>query len=115
MEKKTFTIDAEGKVLGRLATEVAAILRGKNRADFQPYLDMPNFVIVKNAAKIKLTGKKMEAKKYYHHTGFPGGLKAIPIEKVMAKDYRLVLRKAVMGMLPKNKLRAKQIKRLTIE
>jgi len=115
MKRETHIIDATGKVLGRLATEIAILLRGKHKADFVPYKDMGDFVMIKNINKIKLTGKKMEQKKYYRHSGYLGGLKEIPLEKVFEKNSDLVLKKAVFGMLPKNKLRAKMIKRLKIE
>lgn len=115
MERRTHTIDATGKVLGRLAAETAVLLRGKNKVDFFPYKDMGDSVIVKNVEKIKITGRKIEQKKYYRHSGYPGGFKEIPLEKVFEKDPALVFKKAVFGMLPKNKLRAKQIKRLKIE
>jgi len=80
-----------------------------------PYKDMGDFVIVKNAEKIKLTGRKRKQKKYYHHTGFMGGLKEVPLEKIFKRDPGEILKRAVYGMLPKNKLRAKQIKRLKTE
>ena len=112
MERKTHTIDVTGKVLGRIATEIAVLLRGKNKPDFVPYKDMGDFVIIKNVDKIKVTGKKMEKKKYYHHSGYLGGLKEIPLKKLFAKSPAEVLRKAVWGMLPDNTLRAEQIKRL---
>jgi len=115
MERKTHTIDAKGKVLGRLATQIAVLLRGKNKPDFAPYKDIGDFVAVKNVDKIKLTGKKLEQKIYYHHTGFMGGLKKVPLKKVFKENPDKVLRGAIFGMLPKNKLRAKQIKRLKIE
>ena len=115
MERKTFTIDATNKVLGRLATEIATLLRGKNKPDFVPYKDSGDFVIVKNINKIEITGRKFEKKIYYHHTGYLGGLKKTPLEKFFEKDPAEILKKAVFGMLPKNKLRAKQIKRLKIE
>lgn len=115
MERKTHTIDAAGKVLGRLATEIAILLRGKNKPDFVLNKDMGDFVIVKNFDKIKFTGKKFEQKIYYHHTGYLGGLKETPLKKLFEKNPAEVLKKAVFGMLPKNKLRARQIKRLTVE
>ncbi len=115
MERKTHTIDATGKVLGRLATEIAVLLRGKQKSDFVPYRDMGDFVIVKNVSKLKITGKKMEQKKYFHHSGFLGGAKEIPLKKIFKTNPAEVLRKAVFGMLPKNKLRAEQIKKLKIE
>lgn len=115
MERKTHTIDATGKVLGRLATEIAILLRGKHKPDFLPYKDRGDFVIIKNIAKIKLTGKKLEKKKYFRHTGYLGRLKEIPFEKIFQSNPAQALRRAVLGMLPKNKLRAKIIKRLKVE
>ena len=115
MERNTHTIDATDKVLGRLATQIVVLLRGKQKPEFVPYRDMGDFVIVKNAEKIKLTGRKKKQKKYYHHTGFMGGLKEIPLEKIFKRDPGEILKRAVYGMLPKNKLRAKQIKRLKTE
>jgi len=115
MERNTHTIDATDKVLGRLATQIAVLLRGKQKPEFVPYKDMGDFVIVKNAEKIKLTGRKRKQKKYYHHTGFMGGLKEVPLEKIFKRDPGEILKRAVYGMLPKNKLRAKQIKRLKTE
>lgn len=116
MEKpKTHIIDAKGKILGRLASEIAILLRGKHKPNFVPYKDMGDFVIVKNVDKLKFTGKKLEQKKYYRHSGYPGGLKEIPLKKLFQQRPQQVLRKAVWGMLPKNKLRKKQIKRLKFE
>jgi len=115
MERKNHTIDAADKVLGRLATQIALLLRGKNKPSFQPYLDEGDSVVVKNAAKIKVTGKKADQKKYYRHSGYMGGLKETPFKKIFEKDPAWVLRKAVYGMLPKNKLRDKMIKRLKID
>ena len=115
MERKTHTIDATGKVLGRLATEIAVLLRGKQKSDFVPYRDMGDFVIVKNVSKLKITGKKIEQKKYFRHSGFLGGVKEVPLKKIFKTNPAEVLRKAVFGMLPKNKLRAEQIKRLKFE
>lgn len=115
IERKTYTIDVKGKVLGRVSTNIANLLRGKGKPDFVPNLDMGDFVIIKNADKIKLTGKKMEQKEYFHHTGWLGNQKFVPIKKIMDRDPGEVLKVAVMGMLPKNKLRAEQIKRLKFE
>ncbi len=115
MGRKTHTIDATDKVLGRLATEIAILLRGKHKPDFLPYKDMGDFVVVKNINKIKISGKKIEQKKYYRHSAYLGGLKEIPLRTLFKKDPAQVLKRAVWGMLPKNKLRAKQIKRLKIE
>jgi len=112
MKQETHTIDASGKVLGRLATEIAILLRGKNKPDFVPYKDSGSLVTVKNIEKIIISGKKMEKKKYYRHSGYLGGLKETSLKTVFKKNPSEVLRRAVLGMLPKNKLRAKQIRRL---
>lgn len=112
MERKTHTIDVTNKVLGRVAAEIAVLLRGKNKPDFVPYKDMGDFVVVKNVDKIRLTGKKAEQKIYYHHTGYLGGLKKLPFKKLFETNPDKVFKKAVFGMLPKNKLRTEQIKRL---
>ncbi|MFH1462231.1 MAG: 50S ribosomal protein L13 [bacterium] len=112
MERKIHTIDAEGKVLGRLAAEIAILLRGKQKPDFVPHKDMGDNVVVKNVEKMRFTGKKMGQKQYHHHSGYLGGLKTISLEKLFQKEPAEVMRKAVWGMLPKNKLRAQQIKRL---
>ncbi|MDO8559020.1 MAG: 50S ribosomal protein L13 [bacterium] len=115
MEHKTHTIDATGKVLGRLATEVAVLLRGKNNPGFLLYKDAGDDVIIKNVEKIIITGKKMDQKKYYHHSGYPGGLKEVSMKKIFEKNPSEILKKAVLGMLPKNRLRPRQIKRLKFE
>lgn len=115
MEQKTHTIDASGKVLGRLAAEIAVLLRGKHKPNFVPYKDMGDIVIVKNVEKLKFTGKKMEQKKYYHHSGYLGGLKEIPLKKLFETAPAEVLKKAIFGMLPRNKLRSGMMKHLKIE
>jgi len=115
MQRKTHTIDATDKVLGRLATEIAVLLRGKNKPDFRPNKDIGDFVIIRNIDKIKFTGKKLEQKFYYRHSGYLGSLKKTPLKKLFEKNPDEVLKKAVFGMLPTNKLRANQIKRLKIE
>src|SRR4030042_5373004 len=111
MKRKTYTIDAENKILGRLASQIAVLLRGKNKPDFAPHKDSGSFVLIKNVEKIKFSGKKMEQKKYYRHSGYLGNLKETPIKKIFDKNPGEILKKAVYGMLPKNKLRAHQIKR----
>ncbi len=88
VERKWYVIDAEGKVLGRLASEVASILRGKNKPIYTPHVDTGDFVIVINADKVKLTGKKLDQKEYRYHTGYPGGLKAIPYREIDGKETR---------------------------
>lgn len=112
--RKTHEIDAAGKVLGRLATEIARILIGKHKATYQPNMDAGDSVRVKNAGMIKLTGKKIDTKRYYHFSGYPGGMKERKISDVMAKDPGRVIRAAVDKMLPKNTLRARRLKRLMI-
>lgn len=112
--QKTIEIDASGKILGRLATEVAIILRGKDKPTYKPYLDEGPNVMVYNLAKIKVTGNKREQKIYWHHTGYPGGIKSITYKKLFEKDPTQVFKKAVFGMLPKNKLRAKMMRRLKL-
>ena len=114
--RQKITIDAEGKSLGRLAVEVAVLLRGKNKPDFVPYKDMGDTVIVKNVSKMRFTGNKLENKNYYRFTGYLGNLKRATLQEFLTKKGpEEVLRKAVMGMLTKNKLRARQIKRLKFD
>jgi len=111
---KTYKIDAADKRLGRLATEIATILRGKNQPSFLPYKLSQNKVIVFNTAKIVLTGKKFEDKKYIRHTGYLGGIKEVKFKELFKRDPSEPLRRAVYGMLPKNKLRDKMIKNLKL-
>ena len=115
MERKTHTIDATGKVLGRLATQIAVLLRGKHKPTFVPYKDEGDFVVVENIKNIKITGKKLEQKKYYRHSGYPGGLKEVSLKKLFDERPGEVLKKAIWGMLPRNKLRKEMIKRLRME
>jgi len=115
-KRQTHAIDATGKALGRLAVEVAVLLRGKNKPEFVPYKDVGDIVIVKNIDKMKFTGNKLENKNYFHFTGYLGNLKKMTLKEFLnKKGPKEVLRKAVMGMLTKNKLRAQQIKRLKFE
>jgi large subunit ribosomal protein L13 len=114
IERNWRLVDADGKVLGRIATEIADILRGKNKPVFTPHLDTGDFVVVVNAEKIKLTGNKMADKVYYHHTGFPGGIKGITAEKLLEKEPRKLISEAVKGMLPKNKLRKQFMGKLKV-
>ena len=109
-----YLIDAKGKVLGRLATGIVPILRGKNKASFTPNLDGGDHVIVVNADKIVVTGKKKEDKEYFSHSGFPGGVKFIKLEQLMADKPGEVLMKAVKGMMPKNRLSRGMLRRLKI-
>ena len=113
VEKKWYLVDAQGKVLGRLASEIAKVLRGKNSPIFS-HVDTGDFVVVVNAEKIKLTGDKLKKKTYYHHSGYPGGIKAITAEKLLAKKPEELIRRAVKGMLPKNRLGRKIFKKLKI-
>ncbi|MBI4101660.1 MAG: 50S ribosomal protein L13 [Candidatus Nealsonbacteria bacterium] len=112
MDRKTHTIDATGKVLGRLATEIVALLRGKNKPGFAPYKDFGDIVVVQNAGKMKITGAKLEQTQYFRHSGYLGGERETPLKKVFKEKPGEVLKRAVLGMLPKNKLRIKMIKRL---
>jgi large subunit ribosomal protein L13 len=107
-------VDAENKILGRLASQIAHRLRGKNKVIFAPYMDTGDFVVVVNAAKISLTGKKMADKVYYRHSGFPGGLKAVTAGKMLGEKPEELLRTAVKGMLPKNTLGRSMLKKLKI-
>jgi large subunit ribosomal protein L13 len=115
MKRETHIIDATGKVLGRLASQIAILLMGKQKPNYDPSKDMGDVVIVKNVDKIKFTGKKLEKEKYYRHSGYIGGLKEIPIKKIFKEKPEFLLKKAVQGMLPKNKLRKRMIKRLIFE
>lgn len=108
VERKWYVIDAEGKTLGRLATVCANLLRGKTKPNYTPNVDTGDFVIVINADKIQVSGKKETDKIYYHHTGFPGGLKSISFKDLMEKDPTKAIEKAVKGMLPHNTLGAEQ-------
>lgn len=115
MKGKVYKFDASKEALGRLATKVAVILRGKNSATFSPNNpDLSVKVTVYNTDNLKVTGNKMEDKIYYHHSGYPGGIKARSLKDYMVRDSREVFRKAVYGMLPKNKLRDKLISRLVL-
>ena len=102
--RRWYVADADGKVLGRLASRVAGILRGKENASFSPHLDAGDFVVVVNAAKVRLTGQKLAQKQYIRHTGYPGGVRRARAEEVLAKHPTRVVREAVVGMLPKNRL-----------
>jgi large subunit ribosomal protein L13 len=115
MKPITHKIDAAGKVIGRLAVEVAMLLRGKDKADFVLYKDMGDYVMIKNIDKVKFTGKKLNQKKYFRHSEYLGHLKEIPLNEFFAKRPEEVFKIAVYGMLPKNRLRAKMIKRLRFE
>ena len=104
IERKWYVVDAEGKTLGRLASEVAKVLRGKNKAIFTPHIDTGDYVIVINAAKVKVTGKKLDQKIYYHHSDYVGGMKETTLREMLAKKPEKVIELAVKGMLPKGPL-----------
>ena len=114
IDKRWRVLDADGVALGRLATEVATALRGKDKPTFSPHLDMGDFVIVTNASKVKLTGQKDTQKLYRHHTGYLGGLKQVRLDDQLAKHPDRVIRAAVWGMLPKGRLGRAQIRHLKV-
>ena len=113
-ERKWYIIDAKGQTLGRLATQIATILKGKNKVDFIPHLDNGDYVVVTNCDKFKVTWNKMTDKMYYRHTGYLGGLKTIALEDLLTKKPTKALEFAVNGMLPKNKLRKGMLSRLKL-
>ena len=114
IQPKWFVVDAEGQVLGRLATRVATLLRGKYRQEFAPFVDFGDHVIILNAAKVRWTGKKLDQKLYRHYTGYPGGLREVGARKLAETKPDRVIREAVLGMLPKNKLRKRMAARLLV-
>ncbi|HET9674341.1 MAG TPA: 50S ribosomal protein L13 [Gaiellaceae bacterium] len=114
IERRWYVVDAEGQNLGRLATRIADTLRGKNKPQFTPHVDTGDFVVVVNAEKITVTGKKLDEKIYYRHSGYPGGLKQRTLREQLDRRPTEVLRIAVKGMLPKNKLAARQLTKLKI-
>lgn len=114
IQKKWLIIDAEGKPLGRLASKVASILRGKNKPEFTPHMDTGDNVIVINAGKVALSGKKMQDKLYFRHSGYPGGTKFTSAEESLKKDPTFLVRNAVKGMLPKNRLGSKILGNLRV-
>ena len=114
IERKWYVVDAEGKTLGRLASEIAKVLRGKNKPVCTPHLDMGDYVIVVNAEKVKVTGKKLNQKIYYHHSGYVGGMKETTLKEMLAKKPERVLELAVKGMLPKGPLGRQMYKKLFV-
>ena len=114
VKKNWHLVDAQDKVLGRLAVKIATILSGKNKAQYSPNADLGDFVVVVNADKVKVTGNKFSQKNYYHHTGYPGGLKTKSFEKMQEDSPEKIIEKAVKGMLPKNKLANQIIKKLKV-
>jgi large subunit ribosomal protein L13 len=114
VERKWHRIDAEGQTLGRLATEIARLLRGKNKPQYTPHVDTGDFIVVVNAEKVAVTGKKAEQKVYYRHTGRPGGLKETSYEVMLDRKPTEILRKAVKGMMPRTRLGRQQFRKLKI-
>ncbi len=114
VERKWYVVDAEGKTLGRMATEIATVLRGKHKPTYTPHVDCGDYVIVINAEKVEVTGKKRKEKIYKSHSGYPGGLKEITFEKLQAKKPDEIVRHAVKGMMPKGKLGRQMYKKLKV-
>ena len=114
VERRWYLVDAEGKTLGRLATRVADTLRGKNKAQYTPHVDTGDFVVVVNAEKIAVTGKKLEDKRYYRHSGYPGGIRSRTLQEQLDRRPTEVIRKAVKGMLPRNRLARAQLTKLKV-
>lgn len=114
IQRKWYLVDAKDKILGRLATEIAQILMGKNKPEFVPYLDIGDFVVVTNASKVKLSSKKSQTKTYVRHSGYPGGLKTETFDKLINRRPEYIIEHAVSGMLPANKLGKKMIKKLKV-
>ncbi|CAN5489695.1 50S ribosomal protein L13 [soil metagenome] len=114
VERKWYVVDAQGQTLGRLATEIAMILRGKKKAVYTPHVDVGDFVVVVNAGKVAVSGKKAEQKMYRRHTGYPGGLREMNYEEMRDKKPTDIVRKAVKGMLPRTRLARQQMKKLKV-
>jgi large subunit ribosomal protein L13 len=113
-ERGWFVVDAEGKTLGRLATQIADVLRGKRKPTYTPHVDVGDFVIVVNAEKIVVTGKKLEDKRYWRHSGYPGGIRFQTLGTLLEKRPEEVIRRAVKGMLPRNRLARQQLRKLKV-
>ena len=114
VQRDWYVVDASGKTLGRLATEVARRLRGKHKAEYTPHVDTGDYIVVTNAEKVSVTGRKASDKMYYSHSGFPGGIKEISFEKLQAKNPTMIIEKAVKGMLPKNPLGRDMYRKLKV-
>jgi large subunit ribosomal protein L13 len=112
--RRWYVVDADGQTLGRLATRIADVLRGKDKPQYTPHVDTGDFVVVVNAEKIAVTGNKLDEKRYYRHSGYPGGLKSRTLREQLDRRPTEVIRKAVKGMLPKNKLANRQITKLKV-
>lgn len=114
VKRDWFVIDASNKVLGRLATEVARRLRGKHKAEYTPHVDTGDYIVITNADKVIVTGRKYKEKIYYHHSGFPGGIKSISFDKLQKKDPTRIIERAVKGMLPKNPLGREMYRKMKV-
>ena len=114
VERKWYVIDAEGRTLGRLASEIARVLRGKNKPHYTPHVDVGDFVVVVNAQKVVVTGKKAEQKVYRRHSGYPGGMKETSYERMLERRPEEIVRRAVYGMMPKSRLARQQMRKLKI-
>ncbi len=114
VERKWYLVDAEDRILGRLATKIATHLRGKHKPIFTPHIDTGDFIIVVNADRIRVTGDKLIQKMYYHHTGYPGGIKSESLKKRLQRKPEAIIRDAVWGMLPKNRLGRAMLKKLKV-
>ena len=112
--RQWYVVDAAGKTLGRLCTEIANRLRGKHKPEFTPHVDTGDYIVVVNAEKIVVTGKKTTDKLYQHHTGYPGGIKSISFDKLLVKSPEMIIEKAVKGMMPKNKLSRAMLSKLKV-
>lgn len=114
IQREWWVVDAEGRTLGRLASRIASVLRGKHKPIYSPYVDTGDFVVVTNAGQVVTTGRKLDQKKYYHYSGYPGGLKAVTLRRQLEQHPTRVLRAAVRGMLPKNRLGRKMLRKLKV-
>ncbi|HEX6491346.1 MAG TPA: 50S ribosomal protein L13 [Gaiellaceae bacterium] len=114
IERRWYLVDAEGKTLGRLATQIADALRGKGKPQYTPHVDTGDFVVVVNAEKVSVTGNKLDAKLYHRHSGYPGGLRSRPLRDQLERQPAEVIRKAVKGMLPRNRLARQQLTKLKV-
>jgi large subunit ribosomal protein L13 len=114
VERRWYVVDADGKTLGRLATQVADTLRGKGKPQYTPHVDTGDFVVVVNAEKVRVTGNKLDQKRYYRHSGYPGGLRSRTLREQLDRGPTEVIRKAVRGMLPKNRLARQQLTKLKV-
>jgi large subunit ribosomal protein L13 len=113
-ERNWFLVDAEGKTLGRMATQIADVLRGKRKPTYTPHVDVGDFVIVVNAAKVAVTGNKLEGKRYWRHSGYPGGIRSRTLGELLEQRPEEVIRRAVKGMLPRNRLARQQLRKLKV-